>query len=169
MIRRMVEADALRAKDFLEANYLAPHEDAHRPVEDALKHMLRSGQDLWVLDDSGTVRGVLQGDGRNCTVDWNGRVWTANRFTVLVVQYDAMPVERGVMARDLTLFAADDLRDNGGMQEIIWVWGHKDSRGAQWARRLGMEEVPDGDNSNFYLPFKDIWEAAKRAVPRRVG
>jgi len=173
MIRRASPQDAKAIVPFLKRVFTDDLETGGHPEQQSKDWWSQAteGENVWLAVEKGKVVGVL-GPGLKMThdsVEHGVRICTL--FTLLVVDdslYKAQRSEAIRVARELTLGAADDLRDSGRMTEYIFVYGPTNSRGASWARLLGMKEKVGTTHSEFWLPFKDIWENA-RATEKREG
>jgi len=170
--RRLERTDAKEAAAFLNTTFAADPDSgglADSQTEDRWQVKADDGR-AWVCVEGRRLVGILS---MNATGkrEVNGVVETFSLFDLLVVDhklYKAKRSEAVRIARELTLKAADDLRDGGEMTDWIYVTGSTASRGASWSRLLKMEETATNGHSEFWLPFKDIWENA-RATEKREG
>ena len=168
MIRRVKRTDAKNVSAFLRKVFAEDSASGGDPAiqtEDAVAARCEVA-DVWVCIEGGKVVGVLQGF-RGGHIEIGGKPYTFNYFNLLAVDYLLYTTSRSEairVARELNKGAADDLRDNGGMADLIVVEGPTGSRGASWCRLLRMSEDFKGDWSWFILPFKTIWDRLTETV-----
>lgn len=170
MIRRLAEADATKVRIFLKRTFEDdPEAGGNTDSVWSTDHLKQVAQEdgptiLWVCIEGGQTVGILSYRGQGKRELDNGKRVTFNAFDLLAVDYSLYQVNRREairIARELTLFAADDLTASGEAADYIYVFGPTDSRGSSWCRLLGMKEEAMGNQSHFLLEFKLIWERTK--------
>lgn len=169
MIRRLEQTDAQTVHDFLVKLYAEDPDTgglAPMPVHRIENHADK-GDDFYVAIEDGKLVGLLAGHGRGhrqSAAAISAEAETFTLFDLLAIDHELYKGSRKEALRiagELTLFAADDLRDSDKMTDYIYVRGPTVSRGASWCRLLKMEETQRDDTSEFWLPFKDIWDRVK--------
>lgn len=166
MIRRLTKADVKKVRPWLHKLYQDDPEtggDADTLMsEDRMKQLAQENAELWVCVEGGKPIGVLYSPGASKDVVLEtGETVSVNLFNLLAVDYQlyqVSPQDTARIAGELTLFAANDLTAHSRAQEYIYVIGPTKSRGASWCRDyLKMKECRRGNQSHFWMLFKDIW------------
>jgi len=170
MIRRITKADATQVATFLRNTFRDDVLSGGNPnwwTADMMRAAADRGVVWWVAIEGGKPVGVLAGEHGNAFFTEGGVTYECNYFSLLAVSpalYQASKAEARRVARELTVAAANDLRDSGLMKEMLWIMGPTQSRGASWCRELGMAETVHQGYSEFRLPFRDIWDRAQATV-----
>lgn len=162
-IRRLTRADAKKVATWLKKTYeddVLSGGDPSVPSADSIELWADRGA-TWVCIESHKLIGLLHAVGQG-TMLAGDKTFTFTLFNLLAVDYALYTTSKQQaieVASQLTIGAADDIRDHDRMTDLIRVIGPKDSRGASWSRLLGMSEITHkGSYGEWLLPFKLIWE-----------
>jgi len=165
-IQRLAEKDAIPVSAFLDKLYKEDVESGgtQAPTSDVLTSQARDNVRTWVAISDGKVVGVLGPEARGVRTTEDRKERTFHNFRLLAVDYGiySTSVKDAIqIARELTLFAADEIRDEGALLDDIRIEGPTNSRGASWARLLGCKETAYKGYSEFWLETSLIWERCK--------
>jgi len=163
-ITRMAEADTQGVRDFLANLFQQDIETGgvNAPSVDLLTAQVKDGVLSWVAVEAGKIIGVLGPEMRGTRIMPDGTTRTFSFFNRLAVDHTLYKANRRKairVARELTVAAANDLQADP--PDDIRVQGPINSRGSSWCRLLKFDETSRGGSSEFWLPFKDIWERCK--------
>jgi len=165
-IQRLAEKDALPVYAFLDKLFKEDPESGTGAglSLDTLSTQARENVRTWTATSEGKVVGILGPEARGVRFMPDGKERTYHYFNLLAVDYTlySKSVKDAIqVARELTLTAADDIRDAVALLDDICVVGPTNSRGASWCRLLGFKEIQDKDRSEFWLDTNLIWERCK--------
>jgi len=161
MIRRLVAADCTRLRAYLAAAFAAdPALAAYTPATaEDLADNLATGALTWLSLQRSTITGVL-----GPTAHGVREVRHDPPVVRSFVFFGRLLADSPLIQRDLTLFAAADLRAAGLAPDDVLIAGPPTCAGAAWCRAMNLTETDGPLGKEWIVPFDEIPDRAAAAV-----